>query len=129
MVQLPREIAVECDWLDNGLVIPSEVSEATEQFRSDSDPIGRFLAACTRQAPNARVQATALHAVYGAWAKVNGEAARSLNSLGRELRSRGMPEKKSSAQWWTDIELTRGVDDFVDGLGDPLAMPEEADDG
>lgn len=117
---LNRLISGLCDWLDNGLVIPPDVEAATETYRNDSDPIGRFLSVCTKPTIGKRTQATVLHELYVAWAKVNAEAPRTANGLGRDLRGRGMPDIKSGVQWWVDIETTKLPSDFVDQFGEPL---------
>lgn len=117
---LNRMLAGLCDWLDNGLLIPKDVELATESYRSDSDPLGRFLAACTQPAMGKRVQATVMHELYGAWARVNGEAPRSQTGFGKALKARGMPDIKSGVQWWVDIETTAKPSDFVDHHGEPL---------
>ena len=109
-----------CFWLDRGLEIPAAVVEATAAYRSDSDPLGRFLDACTRPEIGKRVQASDMHAVYVAWAKVNGETEWTPKGLGSALRERGYAEKKSSVQYWLDVELTKGVGDFLDVHGKPL---------
>jgi putative DNA primase/helicase len=115
-----------CDWLDHGLRVPAAVVEATDRYRSDSDPLGRFLDACTRPEIGQRVQASEMHALYVAWAKVNGEAEWSAKGLGNALRERGLAEKKSSVQYWLDVMLIAHVADFVDGNGRP--MREQAAD-
>ncbi|ACK51133.1 phage/plasmid primase, P4 family [Methylocella silvestris BL2] len=106
-----------CAWLDGGLRIPSSVAAATADYRSDSDPLGRFLEACTRQAIGKRVQATDMHALFAAWAKSNGEAVWSAKGLGAAMKERGLAAKKSVNVYWLDIELTKGVTDFVDQSG------------
>ncbi|MCW6509799.1 DNA primase family protein [Lichenifustis flavocetrariae] len=109
-----------CAWLDRGLLIPAAVSAATEAYRSDSDPLGRFLEFCTRPEIGKRVQAADMHAVFVAWAKLNGETEYTPKGLGSALRERGFAEKKSSVQYWLDIVLTKGVSDFLDASGKPL---------
>lgn len=121
---LNRLLSGLCDWLDNGLVIPAEVEVATETYRADSDPIGRFLAACTRPLIGARAQSTALHTLYGAWARVNGEAPRNQTVFGKALKERGLADKKSGVQWWLDIEMVKHPNDFVDFHGEPLPFDE-----
>ena len=108
-----------CDWLDRGLAIPDSVAAATADYRSDSDPLGRFLETCTRQAMGKRVQATDMHALFAAWAKANGEAVWSAKGLGAALKERGLAAKKSVNVYWLDIELIKGVTDFVDQSGNP----------
>lgn len=107
-----------CDWLDNGLVLPGVVIEATEQYRADSDPLGRFLDACTMAAPGQRVQAMVLHRVFCAWAKDVGEAPWSAKGLANAMKDRGMASAKSSSSFWLDIVMTKHEHDF-DSDGSP----------
>lgn len=124
---LNRLLAGLCDWLDNGLVIPEIVEQATDAFREDSDPLGRFMATCTRHAISKRVQASEMHKVFCAWAKCTGETEWSSKGLANALKERGVPSRKSSQSWWLDIELTKSVNDFVDYNGNPLSVDD--DDG
>lgn len=113
------------DWLDRGLVLPEEVIQATAEFRTDSDPIGRFLAACTKSDPGARTQGSELHKVYIAWAKASGERESTVQYFGRALSERGIAWKHSNVNWWLGIELTKSVNDFVDHEGKPLRLSNE----
>lgn len=115
-----------CAWLDSGLRIPSSVAAATADYRSDSDPLSRFLEACTRQALGKRVQATDMHNVFTAWAKSNGETPWTAKGLGSALKERGLAQKKSGNALWLDIELTKGVTDFAEAAG--AHQDEEAGD-
>ncbi len=117
-----------CDWLDHGLVLPDVVREATQAYRDDSDPLGRFLNDCTRPTLGSRVQASAMHELFKAWAAANGETQWSAKGLGSALRERGLAHTKSGNVFWLDIELTKFAHDFVDGDGKPLHARREARD-
>ncbi len=114
-------------WLDEGLKLPGEVKRATEEYRSDSDPLGRFLGACTEQRMQHRIKASEMHALFCAWAKANGETEWSAKGLGQALKERGIAAKKSDTIWWLDIALTRCVSDFVDADGKPWRQRNEED--
>jgi P4 family phage/plasmid primase-like protien len=114
-----------CDWLDRGLVLPEEVVKATAEFRSDSDPIGRFLDVCTRPAVGARVQASELYRIFIAWAKANGERESTITWFGRALGERGMQSLHSNVNWWLGIEQTKNESDFVDVHGNPLRQADK----
>jgi putative DNA primase/helicase len=124
-----RLIAGLVDWMENGLIEPERVKEATEQYRSDSDPLARMLAACTipGDATSDRIQATALHSLYRAWARANGEREWSPQGLGRAMRERGYKSLKSDVSWWIGIKAVRTEGDFVDGDGKPLVVGEPPD--
>jgi putative DNA primase/helicase len=103
------------DWCENRLVIPPEVRQATEEYRSTSDPLGRFLADCTQPAPDTeRVSIGALHAVFCAWARANGEREWTSQALGRALGERGYRWQHSGVNYWCGLRLTRTVDDYID---------------
>ncbi|WP_131194056.1 DNA primase family protein [Lichenihabitans psoromatis] len=106
-------------WLDQGLMVPDKVKAATEAYRSDSDPLGRFLEACTRQALGEKVQSSDFHAVFSAWAKVNGETQWTPKGLGSALIERGFVSRKSSIIYWLDVRLIKTADDFIDPHGQP----------
>lgn len=122
-------------WMRDGLVDAAEVAAATEQFRQDSDPLGRFLEHCTKPVADGRVQTSALYSVFCAWAKAFGEAEWKPNGFGRAMNERGFVSVKVSVNYWVGLELTRSVSDFLDHEGRPLLLGGEdgrgsnADDG
>jgi putative DNA primase/helicase len=116
-----------CDWLDRGLVLPDVVREATQSYRDDSDPLGRFLNDCTRPTLGKRVQAAAMHELFKAWAAANGETQWSAKGLGSALRERGVAHTKSGNVYWIDIELIKTPLDYTDAEGKPLRTAR--DDG
>lgn len=107
-------------WLEKGLVIPTEVSQATAEYRADSDPLSRFLEACTRPTIGKRESAADMHALFLAWGKANGEAEWSAKGFAAAMKERGIHSIKSSTMYWADIEITARVGDFVDHEGKPL---------
>lgn len=121
---LNRLLAGLCDWMDNGLYVPEEVLEATEAYRNDNDPLGRFLGVATKPSIGKRVQSTELYRVYAAWAKANGEAEWTPTGLGNALRDRGIPSRKSSVVYWLDLELVKSVLDFVDHNDRPISQED-----
>jgi len=110
------------DWIERGLVLPDEVLQATERYRSDSDPLGRFLDA----APDGRVQSIELHSLFCAWAKANGEKEWTVTGFGRAMIERGYERKKADVNWWVGIKTVKTVNDFVDHEGKPLRQAAPA---
>jgi putative DNA primase/helicase len=82
-------------WLDRGLTVPDAVRAATDQYRSDSDPIGRFLDECVSDAPGETVPASVMYSAYQTWCAANAERAWTQNGFGRSLRDRGLSKRKS----------------------------------
>lgn len=112
------------DWMDNGLLAPAAVTNATAGYRSDSDPLGRFLEDCTREKDGARIQAIELHRLFCAWARANGERAWTPKGLGSAMQERGYRRVKSNTVHWVDLELTRSVPDF-----DVIVANQSSSDG
>ncbi|BBE74349.1 phage/plasmid primase, P4 family [Oharaeibacter diazotrophicus] len=102
------------DYLDGGMVWPDAVVEATEQYREDSDPLGRFLADAVRPSPGGRVQVSDLHRVHSAWARVNGEKEWSAKGLSAAMKERGFRSKQSNVMWWLDVVLVKSERDYED---------------
>lgn len=111
-------------WMEHGLRLPDEVTKATEQFRVDSDPLGRFLAECTRENEEGSVQTTVLHQLFCAWCKVVGEREWTITGFGRAMMERGITKHKSSTHFWLGIEPIKTINDFVDHEGKPLVERE-----
>lgn len=120
------------DWFANGLSTPDDVAVATSAYRRDSDPLGRFLEACTEPAKGERVQAMPLHQLWVAWATANSATAWTAKGFANAMIERGFQSKHSNVNWWLDLRATKTVNDFVDNDGKPLvqrnAKAGEADD-
>lgn len=118
---LNRLLSGLCDWLDNGLVVPNDIVDATVQFRTDSDPLGRWLAECTRSTIGARTQATDAVDSFNAWGRAE-DIAWSAKGFSNAMVDRGFTKIKSGGViQWLDLELTRDKWSFgvPDEQGDP----------
>ena len=115
------------DWLQHGFVEPGSVTEATAAWRDDSDPVGKFLTACTVADPASRVQSSVLHAVYIAWATVADEYAIKNKSFSQTLKKKGYAIKTSNGNHVMGIKLIKSVHDFVDNEGKPLRLSDEGE--
>lgn len=105
------------DWLENGLIEPDAVREATEQYREDSDPLARFLKMCTRVDPVGRIQSSKLHEVFVAWCKAAGEKDWTNKGLSKAMSDKGFTKKASDGMQWLGLRLVHTADDFVDENG------------
>lgn len=106
-------------WLEHGLQLPGAVVDATTSYRSESDPLGQFLATCTEPAPGDKVQATPFHELFGAWAKAHAGPDWSPRGLSLAMQARGYRAMKVSVMYWLDIRLTKQISDFIDADGRP----------
>jgi P4 family phage/plasmid primase-like protien len=117
---LNRWLAGLARWMQRGLVQPEEITKATEKFRVESDPLGRFLAECTQANEHASIQSTALHQLYSAWCKVAGEKEWTPTGFGKAMNERGFEKVKRSNHYWDGLEAIKSVNDFIDHDGRPL---------
>jgi putative DNA primase/helicase len=108
-------------WCDNGLVEPEAVTAATDEYRSISDPLSRFLSTCVEKSLGGRVQSSMLYAVFEAWCKSSGETVWKQKGFSMAMDERGFKRMHSDGVWFLDIKLLRYVHDFVDVDGRPVA--------
>lgn len=79
------------DWHErSGLAPPAEVLAATEEYRQDSDPVGRFLAEWCERDEGERVEANELHQAFDAWCTREQMKVLPLSLFGRRLTDRGI---------------------------------------
>lgn len=100
------------DYLDHGLKAPGEVLRATQEYREDSDPIGRFLQECTKPSLQSRAAGGELYRTYEAWAKADGTPRWSPKAFKRGLADHGIRAIKSSGVFYLDIELIATAESF-----------------
>jgi putative DNA primase/helicase len=111
-------------WCDKGLIEPEAVTQATAEYRSSSDPLGRFLSMCVEDSPGERVQSSVLYQVFEAWCKSSGETAWKQKGFSLAMEERGYKRKHSDVTWFVDIKLIRYVHDFVDSDGQPVKIDQ-----
>ena len=122
-------------WCDKGLIEPEAVTMATAEYRSASDPLGRFLSTCVDDSAGDRVQSSVLYQVFEAWCKSSGESTWKQKGFSMAMEERGYKRLHSNVTWFLDIKLLRDVHDFVDDHGAPVKIapdgkrPEAKDAG
>lgn len=116
------------DYMANGLVEPASVTQATEAYRDQSDPIARFLRLCTEVDASSRVQSSKLHEVFVAWAKAAGEREWSNKGFSNAMSDKGYQKKASDGMQWLGLKLVKQVEDFVDIHGKVLKLEDRDDD-
>lgn len=91
----------------DGLAPPEAVLAASEDYRTESDAVGRFLREWCVKGEGLEVDAVLLHDAYEAWTKLEGMEPLSANIFGRRLSDRGLRKRKSSnRQYRLGIDLT-----------------------
>jgi hypothetical protein len=88
-------------------------------YRKDSDPLGRFLEACVVSKDGAREQSSALHRLFCAWCRANGEKEWTATGFGKAMAERGFVRRHSDVNWWLNIAMTKTVADFEAGNEPP----------
>lgn len=116
------------DYMANGLVEPASVTQATEAYRDQSDPIARFLRLCTEVDASSRVQSSKLHEVFVAWAKAAGEREWSNKGFSNAMSDKNYQKKASDGMQWLGLRLIKQVEDFVDIHGKVLKLEDRDDD-
>ena len=94
-------------WLERGLEVPDRVQAATNEYRADSDPVGRFIHDCVQPSPGVNVQASAMYSAYSDWCAANAERPWTKHMFGRVLPERGLHKQKlgGGLVYYTDVEL------------------------
>jgi putative DNA primase/helicase len=95
-------------WQEDGLGIPPEVIEATNEYRSDMDLIGGFIDECCVQESNVQVSSKILYQAYSNWCENSGEFQLKQNWFGRKLREKGFENKvlgSKRARYWLGLDL------------------------
>lgn len=97
-------------WYARGLDTPADVIEATGDYRSEMDTLGRYLEECTVKAPGATVQAKPLYADYCTWYKASGEKEKdmlTMTAFGRALGDRGLTKAQDRTRitFYQDLGL------------------------
>lgn len=100
------------EWQRMGLSPPAEVLAATEEYRSEMDTIGQFVAERLVEDFRATVTAKDVYKTYTEWCEENGLRAASQQALGRKLTERGLERHRATSGFvWRGIRL-RGMNDM-----------------
>ena len=67
-------------YLENGLLAPPKIAEATQYLRSSCDDIGNWMESCVVQAPQYRAQSSVLYENFLSWLAAEG-ISRTLNQI------------------------------------------------
>lgn len=76
------------EYLNYGIDIPESVRKATEERKSDADPLKAFITEHFDLAPNEKVLGSEFTKVYTGWAKERNESPGGMRTIYDELRSR-----------------------------------------
>jgi putative DNA primase/helicase len=82
------------EWQADGLKPPPTVTAAVNQYREESDTLGRFIAESCEVRPNAQVKSSNLFKCYQEFCAHGGERWISSNEFPAELERRGFEQKR-----------------------------------
>ncbi|WP_073953761.1 phage/plasmid primase, P4 family [Thalassospira sp. TSL5-1] len=108
-------------WLERGLFVPDAVLAATNEYRADSDPIGRFLNECVKPSKYCAVQAAAMYDAYKSWCNANAERPWSMTAFGKVLPERGYQKSDGRIREYLNVELVNVPDGNADNSEPPPA--------
>lgn len=97
------------DWLGcGGLAPPASVQEASQQYRSESDAVGRFITECCVRRDDAQIDIAVLYEALEAWAKAESLDPPSKMIFARRLSDRGFGASKSNGKTFRlGLDLTQ----------------------
>lgn len=116
------------DWLENGLVEPEDVTRDTVAYRTENDPLARFLKLCTAPDPESTVRSSKLHELFLAWCKAADETEWKQKGFSRAMAAKGYQKKASDGMHWLGMRMTRRPEEFVDpvtGKTIPFEAPDD----
>jgi putative DNA primase/helicase len=94
-------------WKAEGLTIPAEVKNATDEYREEMDIIGSFIKDRCEQKPGVQIRARELFKCYQDWCEENNEHACTEKFFGLRLKELGIVQKRTSeARHWVNITVT-----------------------
>lgn len=97
------------DLRQNGLQTPDQITAATQQYRDDSDPLGRFLAQCCLISadvpPRERAASKELYELFVAWGKESGAAEWTTQGFAAAMRDKGFESKHSDGTKWIGVQI------------------------
>lgn len=113
MIELPGIFnwAVEgcLAWQKEGLNPPTDIQQATMEYRKEMDVIGAFLEECCEVSPTLSVGATDLFKAYDSWAREMNEHNFSQTQFGKKIADRYAKKRTKTKIIYQGIELK---DDF-----------------
>lgn len=104
-------------WQKGGLKPPAMVRAATDEYFSDEDAIGRWLAECTERDDASNATTASLYESWREWANANGEYPGSLKRLSAALVTRKVPRWRERSTRRMGFSGLRILDRQYDGIG------------
>ena len=93
------------EWQAQGLGIPDEVTQATDEYRQEMDVLNDFISECCMEGKELFVHSAMLYEVYLIWCQENSENYLEKNDFGSKLREKGFIKK---AKWFPSESSKKG---------------------
>ena len=95
------------EWQREGLCSPSEVNQATSEYRQDMDVLNDFISESCVVAPNCQAAATPLYDLYKTWSTMAGKTPISQRKFGERLGEKGFTSNRegSGRKLWRGIGI------------------------
>jgi putative DNA primase/helicase len=105
------------DWhASDGLVAPSAVEDATEEYRSDMDRIGQFIHEMCDTGPGKQVPTGKLYERYKQWVELDGntEKVEGKITFGQRLEGKGFKKNRAgdSTRAWVIEGISLQIDSY-----------------
>lgn len=107
------------DYEDNGgMREPASVMHATEGYRTDSDPVARFVAEECEQSPHVHATTRQLHGLWSGWASRDGAEPLSEKAFSAELERLGFEARRTKhGKTWTGLRPLPDTSEMGGGDG------------
>jgi len=100
------------DWQANGLITPSEVVDATEEYREEQDVIGQFLDECVFETMISALPCQRLYRIYVWWAKRRNEYVQNDRRFQTAMTERGIKRARTEGyRTYLDIAVYPEIQD------------------
>jgi putative DNA primase/helicase len=93
------------DWLENGLLLPEVVKDATKEYFESEDLLGRWIEECCQCGPNLKAKAKDLWESFRAFAEASGEPAGTMKAFSNALGNSGFSKMKSGGIVYLGLNL------------------------
>lgn len=99
-------------WSESGLAPPDAVMTRTNEYKTDSDALGRFLAECTMASPAGYIRARQMWDAWRSWCEDNGEKPGAEQHFAKALRTNGFEQvRRNAGNVWIGLTLLTGEEE------------------
>jgi putative DNA primase/helicase len=93
------------EWEKSGLEVPSEVTSATESYRTEMDAVAAFITECCVIEKTAKTKASFLYIQFQSWCTDTGAELITSTAFGKRMKERFVREKEERGLFYYGIGL------------------------